>query len=110
MQRVLVGKDKTLLKVHSQNKNTSIINSDFVLHFFGSHTWIYISVFSLCLDLPGHQLLSIQHTESDLLYLLSGHLDLPKILNLLFRVFSLSFITLGILYHTEYHSSTCHGI
>ena len=38
-----MGKDKTLLKVHSQNKNTSIINSDFVLCFFGSHTWIYIS-------------------------------------------------------------------
>ena len=73
-----------------------------------AHTWIYISVFSLCLDLPGHQLLSTQHTESDLLYLLSGHLNLPKTLNLLFRVFSLSFITLSILYHTEYHSATCH--
>ena len=73
-----------------------------------AHIWIYISVFSLCLDLPGHQLLSIQHTESDLLYLLSGNLHLPKILNPLFRVFSLSFITLSILHHTEYHSATCH--
>ena len=65
-----------------------------------AHNWIYISVFSLCLDLPWHQLLSTQHTESGMLYLLSGHLNLPKILHLVFRVFSLSII----------RSILCHGL